>query len=158
MLIQPVAIHQHKQQEERYKQLEHFHRMVQETVRDKDAQIAHQRKELAEMREEMRLMKNQLYGSQGGAPPPAQPVSSYPHASYREEGYGHTVLNNGARRESVQQRLPPLPTISQAEQSRSSFSHLNGGLPDRSFMTSGGPDAMAGVQYERNYASNYART
>ena len=144
--------------------------MVQDTVRAKDNEIEHQRKELNELKEEMRQLKQQFYGGAQGAPPlpPQQPISSYPHqqppSQYgNREVNGYSLEMNG-RRESLQRPqepsigLPPLRAISSIEPPRS-FTHLNGGgLPDRSFMASGGPDAMSGVQYERGYPNNYART
>lgn len=142
--------------------------MVQDTVRAKDNEIEHQRKELVELKEEMRLMKQQFYGQAQGGPPPQPPqqqqqqqhqLSSYPHANYRQEN-GYVGEMNG-RRESLQRAPEPsigLPPLRSIEPPRS-FTHLNGGgLSDRSFMASGGPDAMSGVQYERGYGSNYART
>lgn len=136
--------------------------MVQDTVRAKDNEIEHQRKELVELKEEMRLMKQQFYGQAQGAPPPQpqqQQVSSYPHASYRQEN-GYASEMNG-RRESLQRAPEPgigLPPLRSIEPPRA-FTHLNGGgMPERSFMASGGPDAMSGVQYDRGYPNNYART
>lgn len=141
--------------------------MVQDTVRAKDNEIEHQRKELVELKEEMRLLKQQFYGQ---APPqPQSQPSSYPRASvqsqYREEANGYANGING-RRESLQRAvepsigLPPLRALNGGiSEPPRSFTHLNGGgLLDRSFMASGGPDAMSGVQYERGYPNNYART
>ncbi len=148
-------------------------------LQDKNVECRQLRNDVNELRNELREMKIQMqqqaqqqgYGREYQQPP----VTSYgpgsqPFGASGGQPFGQATSQpfsngfGGDRRESStrgsEAALPPLRSL--AMETPRAFNHLtNGGPPARdSFMSSGGPDAMAGVQYqnERSYGGGCART